>query len=74
MKVSVQFDCSPEEMLDFLRGAGPIQQEFVQKLQEQIFKAWLDAGAQGVSEWQKMFASSLPSAFGFADKKSKPGA
>lgn len=71
MKVTVNFDCTPEEARSFmgLPDVKPLQESLMKEMEERLranmqamtpeamFKTWLPAGIQGAEQLQKMFWS-----------------
>lgn len=73
MKVTVNFDCTPEEARAFmgLPDVKPMQEALLAELEQQmranmqamtpqaLLNTWLPAGLQGAEQMQKMFLSQL---------------
>ncbi len=71
MKITVDVDCSPEELRTFLGlpDVRPMQDAMMKQIQDQmaanlhamepetLFKVWLPAGVQSMEQIQKMFWS-----------------
>jgi len=71
MKITVDVDCTPEELRTFLGlpDVRPLQQALMTQIQEKMesslnaadpeamFKVWLPAGVQGMEQLQKLFWS-----------------
>jgi hypothetical protein len=71
MKITVDVDCSPEELRTFLGlpDVRPMQDAMMKQIQDQmaanlhamepetLFKVWLPAGVQSIEQIQKMFWS-----------------
>ncbi|CAA7614039.1 conserved hypothetical protein [Candidatus Terasakiella magnetica] len=84
MKITVDVDCTPEELRTFfgLPDVRPMQDALMKQIQDQMasslhamepetmFKVWLPAGVQGMEQLQKMFWSQFAS--GAMGKEKKP--
>lgn len=78
MKITVDVDCTPEELRSFLGlpDVRPMQQAMMSQIQERMeaslnavdpetmMKVWLPAGVQGMEQLQKLFWSHFASAGG----------
>ncbi|MFD2232697.1 DUF6489 family protein [Phaeospirillum tilakii] len=78
MKISVDVECTPEELRAFLGlpDVQPMQQALMRQMQdrmaaslaaadpETMLKVWLPAGVQGIEQLQKMFWSQFAAAGG----------
>jgi len=78
MKITVDVDCTPEELRTFLGlpDVRPLQQALMSQIQERMeasltavdpetmFKVWLPAGVQGMEQLQKLFWSHFANSSG----------
>lgn len=85
MKISVDVECTPEELRAFLGlpDVQPMQQALMRQMQdrmaaslaaadpETMLKVWLPAGVQGIEQLQKMFWSQFAAAAGGRSRESK---
>ena len=75
MKITVDVDCTPEELRTFfgLPDVRPMQDALMKQIQDQMaanlhamepeamFKVWMPAGIQGMEQMQKMLWSQFTS-------------
>ena len=73
MKISLDIDCTPEELRDFfgLPEIKPMQEQLLKELEERmranlqaldpeaLVKTWLPAGLKGFEQLQEMFMSQM---------------
>ncbi|CCG41635.1 DUF6489 family protein [Magnetospirillum molischianum] len=78
MKITVDVECTPEELRTFLGlpDVKPMQQALMTQIQEKMesslnavdpetmFKVWLPAGVQGMEQLQKLFWSHFATSSG----------
>lgn len=78
MKVTIDIECTPQEARSFfgLPDIAPLQQEVLERLQEQmlknievldpvaVWKSWFPATSQGLEELRKAFAGAARAAGG----------
>jgi hypothetical protein len=78
MKISLDIDCTPEELRGFLGlpEVKPMQDQLVKEMQDRLsaavkaldpetmLKTWLPAGLKGFEQLQEMFFSQLQGAAG----------
>ena len=76
MKISLDVDCTPEELRGFfgLPEVGPMQERLLKEVEErlranlkaldpeQMVKTWLPAGFKGFEQLQQMFFDQMASA------------
>ena len=76
MKISLDIDCTPEELRGFfgLPDVGPMQEQLLKEVEEQLranlksldpetmLKTWLPASLKGLEQLQEMFFSQMAGA------------
>jgi len=84
MKITVDVDCTPEELRNFfgLPDVRPMQDALMKQIQDQMatnlhamepetmFKVWMPAGIQGMEQMQKMLWSQFTA--GSRSKEKQP--